>query len=377
MLEFGGLDRYDWLEMRLPFGLIRSFLLITGFCWAALLPSSMLASQRSADSQQCQLAQDKAAQGRQSLRYQNFEEAIQELRSARSLCPKDDGILPDLARAYIGARDFPEAEETARDFVQKEPASVQGQFLLGYSYFLERRFRNAAQTLQLLLRQDPQNGDALRVMGMTLFFMGDYSPAQHALADELKIHPDDEEALYFLGGVYYAKGFLPKALESYLRLTKLNPKSYQAFDNLGLCYRKLGKTEQAIAAFRKSESLSKQSGPPYDNPFTHLAGLLLEKRRYKEALPSAQAAVRIDPASPVNQYLMGNLCFHANDFQSALSFLNRSAAMDKDFADPHYLLGKIYHQLGQEQRSKQEFATFEKLNRKQATGKIPPSIIVP
>jgi tetratricopeptide (TPR) repeat protein len=362
------LDRGDAAALKMA----SRFVILVLVCLAAGLTGRLAAQPQS-----CQQAEVEADRGRQLLRQQNFEQAIATFRAAHALCREDNTILLGLTRAYLGAREFPQAEATAREVVSTQPLSVDGQFLLGYSLFLEKRFKDAAQTLQALLNQDHQNADARRVMGMALFFMGDYGNAQRALQDELRLHPDDQEAIYFLGGVYYAKNVYPQALNAYQHLVRLNPQSYQAFDALGLSCQADGQKERAREAFKRAEELSRKTGPPFDAPFTHSANLLLEMHRPDEALTDAREALRINPGSGGNRYLVGKALFQKNDLQGALPEINQSIGMGYTLAEPHYLLGKIYQKLGQQDKAKNEFAIFQKLSEKEHPNKMRTPIIMP
>src|SRR5579859_4063774 len=53
--------------------------------------------------------------------------AIQELRAALALCPQREDAGVELARVYLAARRFPEAEGAAQDVLKQDPRSEPAQ----------------------------------------------------------------------------------------------------------------------------------------------------------------------------------------------------------------------------------------------------------
>lgn len=349
-------------EARLRFSTANVILALSLVVVPAVTPADC--GQLSDATDACQRAASQIDDGRRRMAQKDFPRAIQELRSALELCPSSTEAALELARAYLTTRQFSQAEETAARIVANDRHSEQGLFLLAYSYFMQERFQEAGKTLRKLLDQNSQNADAHKLMGLTLFFYKQYVIAERELQMALRLHPQDEEALYYLGRVYYTQNNFPPAVSTFRRLIGINPKSYKAIDNLGLCYQAQGKIDDAIVAFRKAQALARDLDPGYDWPFANLAELLIQENRAHEALPYAREAVRIKPQSARNQFLLGKALARTGDLQAALDCLRKSAELDPNYAEPHYLLGQVYQKRGQRAEADREFALFEKISKR-------------
>lgn len=317
----------------------------------------------SADSS-CDQSLSFATQGRGELAANEFPRAIADFRRAETLCPQTDATRLDFARAYLGAGEPLAAEREVRSYLSAYPNSEEGQFLFAYALYKRHQFRPAAQQLQTILNVDPTSVDALHLIGMALFFMHDYEGSRKAIENELKLRPDDQEALYFLAGDYYFGGDVSEAIRGYRRLLQLNPLSYQAWDALGLAEQFLLKDEAAASDFRKAERLAGRRNPSFTVPYTHLANLYVIRHKYAQAKPCVERALAMNPLSATNQYLMGKVLFQTGDVSSAVGYLEKSAELDKDFAEPHYLLLLAYRKLGQKNGAQRELVIFQQLKAK-------------
>lgn len=311
----------------------------------------------------CGRARARAEQGRQRLAEGNAQGAIQELRAALSLCPENREAGLDLTKAYLASKEFALAEQTVRDFLSHQPSSEKGEYLLAYTYFSERRYQDARDVLQALLAQGRQNADALRLVGEIFFSVEDFDNAERFLLECLKIRPEDEEALEYLGGAYYFKREYTKAISTFRELLALRPTAYGAYDRLATCYAQMQDTDTAMRLFKEAQALSPRKAPPDDLPFAHMAQLLISFHREAEALPYAREAVRINPDSASNHYLLGNALFQQKDLKGALEHLRKAEEIDPSDPQAHYLLAKVYRELGRPDDAKREFAAFRELNQ--------------
>lgn len=61
-----------------------------------------------------------------------YDAAISEFRKIVSLCPEDEGLYYNLARAYLGKQEWDSAEETISESLSINEAFLEGQKLLAY-----------------------------------------------------------------------------------------------------------------------------------------------------------------------------------------------------------------------------------------------------
>ena len=215
--------------------------------------------------------------------------------------------------------------------------------------------------LKKLLAENSRNADAHKLMGLTLFFYKEDSLAEREFRVALGLRPADAEALYYLGRVYYTQNNFPAAADVFRRVLDLEPRHYKAYDSLGLCYEAMGKTAGAYAAFNKAQRIARDVDPTYDWPYADLAEMLIKEDRAEEALPHAEEALRINPRSARDNYLVGKAMARRDNPQASLEYLRKAAELDPKYPEPHYLLGQIYQKQGQRADAKREFALFEQL----------------
>ena len=112
----------------------------------------------------------------------NFPRAIQVLRLAFDACPRSSAAGVELTKAYVAAREFREAERTAKKVLEIDADSEAAQFLLAYSYFMQERFAETGNLLRPFLARHPENAGAHKLMGLTLFFYKEYVAAERELS---------------------------------------------------------------------------------------------------------------------------------------------------------------------------------------------------
>ena len=317
--------------------------------------------QTARNSSPCEQAEVQVSEGERLVDGKEYAGAITKLRSALDLCPERKDAALELTRAYLGTRQFDQAESTAKKLLERDPRSEAAQFLLAYSYFMQERFQEAGETLKKLLAENTRNADAHKLMGLTLFFYKEDSLAEHELQVALGLRPADAEALYYLGRVYYTQNNFPAAAATFRRVLHLEPRHYKAYDSLGLCYEAMGKTAAAYAAFKKAQGIARDADPTDDWPYADLAEMLIKQDRAQEALPYAEEALRINPRSARDNYLVGKARARQDNPRASLEYLRKAAELDPKYPEPHYLLGQIYEKQGRRADAEREFALFERL----------------
>ena len=269
-------------------------------------------------------------QGRDALAHRQFDAAIQSLKQAQTVCPSDRAVSLDLADAY----------------------------------FMAQRFTEAKVEADRVLKAEPGEPAALKIKGNADYLLGNFSGAKDAFIELMDRHPDDEEAPYMLGRMYYQEGDIDHAAGQFERVLKLNPASYKAFDNLGLCYEAKGDNQAATRYFLTSIKLVQKDHPEYDWPYANLADLLIKTGDNQKAFDAASMAADRNPRSARNFYLGGKALFNLGKTELSLNWLKRSAALDPGYPQPLYLLARVYHKLGQEQKSAEAEQKFRAVQAK-------------
>lgn len=115
--------------------------------------------------------------------------------------------------------------------------------------------------------------------------------AEDLLERALELMPGHPQAMNMLGYVFWKRGE-PKEGEQYYRASlKVNDSDAYAHKGLGLCLVDQGLVDQGVGEVKRAIDLRRNWAEPY-----HDLGVILTKaKRYEEAWPLLDVAVKIDP----------------------------------------------------------------------------------
>ena len=282
-------------------------------------------------------------------------------------------------RSLLNKRQFSEAEDSLRHYLDTHPSSADAHFLLGYVLFREIQAK-ASQEGREDARFEQQNAKAslveytagakyqtpgsfdLKIVGLDYVLLHDYVDADKWLTRSVERDPKDAEGWYYLGRAKYNENRFEDAIRAFTQCLTLDPGNLKAEDNLGLSYAGLDHREEAIAAYQKAiawqaEALIKDSGP-----FIDLGSLLLEEDRVQEAILYLTQGVSISPQESRAHAALGKAYSKQNELKKAQSELEKSVELAPDNASLHYVLGQVYRKQGLIDKAKVEFARSAELN---------------
>ena len=231
--------------------------------------------------------------------------------------------------------------------------------------FMGRRFADARRVSQNILQGDPGNSGALKIKANSEYFLGQYGAAMSTLVTLLDRHPDDEDGAYMLGRMYYQEGRVEQAIGQFERVVKMNPRAYKAWDNLGLCWQASGDTQRAIANFLQAIRLVEKDHPEYDWAYANLADLLEKTGDYEHAFAAASKAADRNPNSARNFYIGAKALNKLGKTDLCLNWLQRASVLDPNNSEVEYLMARVYHQLGDEEKAKEARKKFLELKAKE------------
>jgi Flp pilus assembly protein TadD len=157
-----------------------------------------------------------------------------------------------------------------------------------------------------------------------------------------------------------------EAISELQRVTALDSKMSRAYDLLGLCYDYLGRLNEAITSFARAVELNRSQATPSPWPHLDMAISQIELGQLAEAEANLREAIKYDAHLPQAQYQLGRVLDRTERTQEAVEALKASAALNPQYPEPHYLLGRIYHKLGRAEVAKSEIEKFEHLQRTQS-----------
>ena len=168
-----------------------------------------------------------------------------------------------------------------------------------------------------------------------------------------------------LGRIYYQEGRVEQAMGQFQRILKLNPSSFKAWDNLGLCWQTRGDNDKAIAHFLQAIKLAESSHSSYDSAYANLADVLVQTGDAERAYAAAAKAANRNPQSARNFYIGAKALEKLGKTDLCVNWLQRAAALDPNYAEPLYLLVRVYHRLGEHDKAEEARKKFLALRGKE------------
>jgi tetratricopeptide (TPR) repeat protein len=120
----------------------------------------------------------------------------------------------------------------------------------------------------------------------------------------------------------------------------------------------LSQYDEAELQLRQEINIS----PASELPYLALAAIALKTRHAADALPLAQRAVQLRDDSPEAHYLLGRSYLDLDQNNRAMQALERAAKMAPDTPEVHFNLAKAYARLNLSAKSEEERAAFIRLN---------------
>jgi len=119
----------------------------------------------------------------------------------------------------------------------------------------------------------------------------------------------------------------------------------------------IGHIEPALIGAQRAVSLDPQNWLVY----AYQAEVLLDAKRYSEALAATQHAQALKPGASELNELLGEILFNSGQFEQ-LRQLYETPATPSDEADRYYFLTLTYHALGRQADAEHELDQFKKVN---------------
>ena len=165
--------------------------------------------------------------------------------------------------------------------------------------------------------------------GATLSNDGKYDEAIAKFQEVLVDVPKCTECYLNIGSVYAQKKEYDKSEEAFKKVLEINPESVDAYNGLATIY-------NAQKKFTEAQAMSAEA----------------TKR---------SAGASGGTANPEALYNQGVIAWNANDFQKAQESFAAAIAAKPDHAESHFMLGKVYLNLGKLPDAAKEFETYTKV----------------
>lgn len=287
-------------------------------------------------------------------------EALTTLEHAAAIHPEVPGIFDRLGVFYG------EQGQWAKALEAHEKASRRGS--LGADAEVHRatalaelgRLDDAAAAAEKALRLEPDHANALRVAGAIASRQGRFEQAERSLKSSLAVHPDNADTQYNLGWLYLQTGRQADAMAAFDRALALEPRHFQALHDFGILHAQNGEWQKAEELFRRAIDARPDSAEAhyslglvcaqqtqygqaeelflaaiqlrssYPEALSDLAGVYLQTRRTREALPLLERARKGNPQLAQAYLNEARAHLALGDKPSAISSLRALLKMQPD-----------------------------------------------
>ncbi len=312
------------------------------------------------------------ALGIASAQSRNYRDAINYLKKAVELDPKNPVLQLHLANALKLESLFSEAEKVLKKIIADHPDYIQAYHNLGTTYFDLGKLEDAIYYYQLAISKAPKYQDAYYNLGLALLKNNNYVEAIKAFQDLLKLQPehfagrfhlacallkDDkiEESLkefllidashpYHLetqinmATAFLKKGKLVEAKQHYLRALSLAPEDVQILFNLGVVSMQQGIVDSAIRYYQRCVEIDADYFPAYNN----LGVAFLTKHQHDFALRYFREALRIQPSNKSLQHIIKVISENQKLLTSPPEYIQTLFDSYAEHYDYHLLQGLNY-----------------------------------
>jgi tetratricopeptide (TPR) repeat protein len=289
---------------------------------------------------------DHNAEGMKALEAQQYQAAVEHFTKAAQADPQEFSAHFHLALAYSFLEKDVEAIAAYRKTLELKPGLYQAQLNLGMVLLRQNRPQEALLHLEGAAEQKPDQFRPRLYLAEALLSAGDHVKAGQHYEKALQLDPKSAAAELGFARSLARQGRLPEAAPHFRKASELDPAFSDALLELAALFEKSGQPAEAMEIYRQF--------PGNAAAQERLGELLLESRKYEEAIPSLEEAVRKDP-TPANGLALAT-AYHLNkQSDKALPILDRLVAAEPSNYDLHMLYGRVLRDMKQFQPAAQQF----------------------
>jgi tetratricopeptide (TPR) repeat protein len=311
------------------------------------------------------------------------EKARQEFTVAKKLQPQESGVEERAAQRYANRAGTTNAGKSLLG------APHDADWALAMSSYSAHQYREAIAALKRWVEQTPNVGTAWAVMGLSEFELADY--------DNASIHLQRGQQLGIGGnadGVQLAKYRLAILLNRSKQFDSAEAVLMSVGDNgplggearfaLGMSLLRMAKLPADVASDEKAlvtgageigelltESKYDQAFPKFEalikeypsRPFLHYfyGTALAALSRYDDAEEQFRQEIARTPGSELPYVQIASIALKRRDAGKALTLAQQAVRLASREAEPHYLLGRSYLELGKDKEAVEELETAGKI----------------
>ena len=295
---------------------------------------------------------DYQAEGLKALDAKQYDQAAQLFSQAVQADPKDYAAHFNLALAYSLLSKDTEATAEYEKTLDLKPGLYQAELNLGILLLRDKRAQAAVPHLNTAEQAKPKELRPRLYLAEALLASGDAGQAETHYQAAVEIDPRSAAAQLGLARAQAKLQRLAEAAEHYRQAAQLDPSFNDALLELAGLYEQNHQPDDAVAIYQKfPENVAAQE---------RLGELLIESKRYAEAIPYLEKAVARD-ATAANRLALATAYQMNKEPAKALEQLDRAVAAEPASYDLRMRYGRELRDARQFIPAANQFAAAAKL----------------
>lgn len=262
-------------------------------------------------------AVDHNAEGRKALEARNYELAAQAFTQAIQADPNDFTAHFHLALAYSLLKKDTEGIAEYQKVLALKPGLYEAELNLGILLLRQKQAAPALPYLQQAVEQKPKEFRPRYFLSEALLGTGDFAKAEESYKIALELDPKSAATELGWGRAIARQNRIADAAQHFQKAAELDPSYKDALLELAELYEKNKMTVEAIDLYKQF--------PDNVGAKERMANLLLDTKRYQEAIPRLEEAVQKDP-TPANRLALAEGYLFNKQLDKALPLIEKSVA---------------------------------------------------
>ena len=191
-------------------------------------------------------------------------------------------------------------------------------------FYLEYKKINCSEWIQIVLAK-------------LYILFGKNKKAKDVLINVISKYDKSYTAHKMHAQIYENEGGMRKAIDEYVKTLDLKPSDYITYFKISVLLKELGKKDEAIQMLKTLVA----KRPELKEANKMLADLLLEDKKYKQAITIYVQAIKYDPNDASLYYNLGVAYSRMNEFSLAKECYKKTTEIDSGNYNAFYRLGQI------------------------------------
>ena len=281
----------------------------------------------------------------------------------RSEYPRNHDIIYDAALCYIRAKEFGHAIDAIQQWIQQNHETADLDNLLGQAYEAQKQTKSAVDAYRQAIRMAPNHVEYYLDFASLCSDHQDYNAGLKVIEVGLKNNPHSGRLYFEQGALYAMQNNYGQAEKSFETSAKLVPAAQSSYIGLGITFLETGNTNKAIHILH--ERLARHPNNP---TLLYLLGESLMRSgaapggaRFAEAQKVLEKSVALNPDFAVSHVALGKIYLSENKLKDAAQQFSAAIKLDPMNNSAYAHLVVAYRRLGDKQKERETIDVLKRV----------------